>query len=51
MLKERCLEDSFQGIIIVPKEAGSGKAKVTVTVSPWPGHVVEEGKFEVPITD
>jgi len=51
MLKERCYRDTFHGTVTVPKEAGPGKAKVTVIVSPWSGHQVREGQFEVPIKD
>lgn len=50
-LKERCCGDTFHGTVIVPQDAGPGKAIVTVIASSWPGHEVMQGKFEVPIKD
>jgi len=51
LLKERCCGDTFHGTVIVPDDAGPGKAKVIVVASSWSGHDVMQGQFEVPIKE
>lgn len=48
-LKERCCGDTFHGTVVVPAEAGSGSAKVTVRAEGWGDTFVQPKTFLVPL--
>lgn len=48
-LKRRCCGDNFFEVMLVPLDAGTGTAKVTVSVPDWKEGKVAPATFEVPV--